>query len=242
MSVTAPQTPQISAASLSITRPALLYTHTRSDFSLTCPKSTQVSRTVAFEKSGCATPGAEEHRLLIACLIFPPGIVSHVTCWNQVLTTAPVFLRLLYQSHVLKSSHASSKRLSQQTFHRPKDMSFEKEFTISKFFHGPLSRAPGYNLATNAGLKWVCTLPLLSASPLLTCLSLRTTRVTLRTALTPFQQTTGQEVFSINAHRARTHSPPKQRSKERLVPPFPTANGLASLVSTKRKISCFHQG
>lgn len=131
----------------------MLYTHTRSDLcSLTCPESTQVSTNTAFEKSGCATPSVEEHRLLMACLIFPPCIVSHITCWNQVLIPAPVFLWLLHHSNVLKSSHASSKRLSKHTFQRPKDMSFEKEFTINNFFHGPLSRAPGYKCLAEVGL------------------------------------------------------------------------------------------
>ena len=94
----------------------------------------------------------EVHSLLMACLIFPPCIVSQVTCSSWILIPAPVFLWLLHHSSVLKSSHASSKQLSKHTFHGPKDMSFEKEFTINNFFHGPLSRAPGYKCWAEVGL------------------------------------------------------------------------------------------
>lgn len=131
----------------------------------------QVSRNTAFERSGWAVAAVEEHWLLMAPLIFPPCILSQVTCWSQVLIPAPVFLWLLHHSCVLNSSHASSKQLSKRTFHRPKDMSCEKEFAINNFFMGDWAE----HLATNAGWGSAPSCSFL-LSPLSTCVSLGTTR------------------------------------------------------------------
>lgn len=139
----------------------------------------QVSRNTAAEERGCVGTAVEEHRLLMACLIFPPCIVSQVTCWGQVLIPAPVFLWLLHHSHILKPSHAPSKQLSKHTFHRHKATSF----AISNSFHGPLSRAPGYKCWAEVGLH----LSLFSAFPSINLCLFRKDKSNTEDCTYPFQ-------------------------------------------------------
>lgn len=118
--------------------------HTRPVWhTLTCPKSTWVSRKCCWEKWGCSRTSWRAQ--VIDGLSFPPCSASQLTCCCQVFIPAPVFLCLLH--------HFQQRAFKAHLW----DMGSQKAFFNKQLLPWATEQSTQLQM-----LKWVCTLPLLS--------------------------------------------------------------------------------